>query len=134
MLVVGSRTDRAEMDLWADRRLCVSRSLERGGRSYKRRLELYADAERVDALELFTDTGGYSRVNVFGSTPKRGVVIATFDEVYEVSTERFRPLPRSGHAASDGTFLGAFDVDRAGRWRFISANEAPLRPTERRGG
>jgi hypothetical protein len=81
--------------------------------------------------ELFPDTGGVSRRNLYRATLERLYVIGQFDarqfdaKICRVDLVEFRSLE------TDLTFAGSFDVDDSGQWIFWPAGvrvELPFEP------
>lgn len=78
--------------------------------------------------ELFPDTGGVSRRNVYRGTMDRLYVIGQFD------VRRFDPhtcvieLMEFRSLEPGLLFIGAFDSDVSGRWVFLPADARPERP------
>jgi hypothetical protein len=99
---------------------------------YRRRVELNWDDRKILNSELPLDSGGYSRVNMYS---RNGVVFLLRDAYssYKVDIARYTidldPAP-----AKVGLFVGSFDTDSSGAWRFIPASERPEMPTEMSGG
>lgn len=83
-------------------------------------------------LEMFPDTGGYSRANLYRIDDQR-VLLRDADSSYTIEVA-------TGTVSKDETrqaaaiFLGSFDVDATGAWRFIFARERAELPTEFLGG
>ncbi|HEY5627083.1 MAG TPA: hypothetical protein VIR79_04015, partial [Nitrospira sp.] len=83
------------------------------------------------ASELFPDTGGVSRRNLYASAAGQLFIVGQFDvrrfdeSSCRVDLIEFRSLNTTL------TFLGSFDVDRSDNWAFISAEERSERPFEK---
>jgi len=81
--------------------------------------------------ELFPDTGGVSRRNLYRADSGQLFVVGQFDarrfdeQSCRVELVEFRSLD------AGITFLGAFDVDPRGNWTFISAAERAERLFEK---
>ena len=81
--------------------------------------------------DLFPDTGGVSRRNLYRAASGRFFVVGQFDvrrfdeETCLVELIEFRSLDRAI------TFLGSFDVDRTGNWAFIPVGERAERLFEK---
>ena len=99
---------------------------------YRRRVELNYDGRKTLCSELLVDSGGYSRVNMYS---RNGVVFLLRDAFssYQVDVTRYTidPDPTPTRV---GSFVGSFDTDTSGAWRFIPASERPELPAEQRGG
>ena len=78
--------------------------------------------------ELFPDTGGVSRRNVYRGTMDRLYVIGQFDvrrfdpHTCRIELIEFRSLEPSL------LFVGSFDSDPSGRWSFFPSDVRPERP------
>ena len=78
--------------------------------------------------DLFPDTGGVSRRNVYRGMMDRLYVIGQFD------VRRFDPrtclieLMEFRSLEPGLSFVGAFDVDSSGRWAFLPSDVRPERP------
>ena len=78
--------------------------------------------------ELFPDTGGVSRRNLYRGTMDRFYVIGQFDvRRFDLQSCRIELVEfRSVEAGL--LFVGSFDVDVSGRWIFLPADVRPERP------
>ena len=78
--------------------------------------------------ELFPDTGGVSRRNVYRGTTNLLYVVGQFDvrrfdlQGCRIELMEFRSLE------SNLLFVGSFDVDVSGRWSFLPAEAGAERP------
>ena len=78
--------------------------------------------------DLFPDTGGVSRRNVYRGGTGRLYVVGQFDvrrfDLHNCRIElmEFRSVER------DLLFVGSFDIDGSGRWTFLPAEMKPERP------
>ena len=78
--------------------------------------------------ELFPDTGGVSRRNLYRGTGDRFYLIGQFD-VRHFDALRCRIELIEFRSLETGLiFLGSFDVDAAGRWTFSPVDMRPERP------
>ncbi len=77
---------------------------------------------------MFPDTGGHSQANLYRIDDQR-VLLRDADSSYtiEVATGTASKDEKRRAAA---IFLGSFDVDATGTWRFILARERAELPTE----
>jgi hypothetical protein len=98
---------------------------------YKRRAILLV-AERVElSQELFPDTGGYSRVNLYRLSPDRYYVATFGNEDYslDIAEGRLEVVRTQAHIAPSGAeFVGAFDWRRNSGWGFVPQSERPEIP------
>jgi hypothetical protein len=109
------------------------RPLSRVFAEYRRALILQGtDRGELARLAMFDDAGGYSRTNVY----RDGGSAYVLRDAEASYTVHIRPpsVRRDSTRRGAGAYIGAFDVDSAGRWRFIPATEQPERPAEFRGG
>ena len=80
------------------------------------------------ASELFPDTGGVSRRNLYRGTAEQLYVIGQFD-VRRVDAPHCRIELMEFRSLEAGlTFLGSFDVDAESRWTFLPVDVRPERP------
>ena len=83
------------------------------------------EASRV---ALSDDTGGYLRINLYQTTPTALLLRDYFDS-YTVHLAT-GSMTKDAERAPGGTFLGSFDDDPSGTFRFIPASERSEMPTE----
>ncbi len=80
--------------------------------------------------ELFPDTGGVSRRNLYLATLDRLYVVGQFD-VRRFDPQRCRIELIEFRSLEDGLrFIGSFDVERSGQWVFLTASTRGERPFE----
>ena len=95
---------------------------------YERELRVEGGG-RATTLPLFPDTGGYALVNLYSVNSSSFVLRTMGNDEYLIDNQSGQVSQRrhfSGcdeRGPSDAAFLGAFDFDAAGQWRFIPANE-----------
>ena len=78
--------------------------------------------------ELFPDTGGVSRRNVYRGKTDRIYVVGQFD-VRRFDRQSCRIELTEFRSVETGLiFVGSFDVDLSGRWIFLPADVRPERP------
>jgi hypothetical protein len=78
--------------------------------------------------ELFPDTGGVSRRNVYRGPVQRLYVVGQFDvRRFDLQTCRIE-LMEFRSLEGGLLFVGSFDIDGRGRWRFFAADERPEQP------
>jgi hypothetical protein len=78
--------------------------------------------------ELFPDTGGVSRRNVYRGTLDRLYVIGQFD-VRRVDSHSCRIELMEFRSLESGlVFVGSFDIDGSGDWAFLPASVRAERP------
>lgn len=90
---------------------------------YKRTACLYRSGKRRACWEMFPDTGGTHRINVYRA--KDGSIFL-HDRVssYAINlpSEEFAEVEV---AKAAGAYLGCFNQDTTGVWRFISVKDSP---------
>jgi hypothetical protein len=92
------------------------------------KLTVKADAGCSATSELFPDTGGVSRRNLYRGTTGQLYVIGQFDarrfDVHRCYIEliEFRSLE------AGLTFIGSFDTDASGRWTYLPFDVSAERP------
>ncbi|HKY71773.1 MAG TPA: hypothetical protein VJL88_07620 [Nitrospira sp.] len=80
------------------------------------------------ASDLFPDTGGVSRRNVYRGSMDRLYVVGQYD-VRRVDITSCRIDLLEFRALEGGLlFVGSFDTDGSGRWQFLPAEVRPERP------
>ena len=93
---------------------------------YKRHVILQVPDRTEFSRELFPDTGGYSRVNLYRLSANR-YYLATFgneDYSLDIADGRFEVVRTREHVApSSAEFVGAFDWRRKSGWSFVPQSE-----------
>ena len=100
---------------------------------YRRALVLRKAGAPDQRLEMFPDTGGYSRTQLYRLPDGRFVVRGFFDTV-SIDPAKHGLFAESETARDMGTYLGAFDDTGNGQWRFIDAARSPEQPLKAEGG
>jgi hypothetical protein len=99
---------------------------------YHRRVELNWDGRKTLSSELLLDTDGHGRINMYS---RNGVVFLLKDAYSRYTVDIARYTIASGPPPTRlGSFVGSFDTDSSGAWRFIPASERAELPTEASGG
>jgi hypothetical protein len=88
---------------------------------YQRTLIFRSRGQRVAQVDLFPDTGGYSRANLYKLTHD-SLLLVDVEASYFVDTKAHR-IVRDNVRRREGRFLGTFDVDATKEWRFIPSEE-----------
>lgn len=99
---------------------------------YERSASLLVGGQRVAQRALFSDTGGYSRTNLYQLGEAR-LLLRDADASYVVDPAS-KTIAKDESRRKGGTFLGSFDIDSSKQWRFVPAAERPEMPTEFKGG
>ena len=100
---------------------------------YRRSLVLRTIGTPDRRVEMFPDTGGYSRTQLYRLADGLFLVRGFFDTVRIDLTKRSFVVEPETHNVV-GTYLGAFDDKGDGGWRFIGANQSPEQPLVAGGG
>ena len=99
---------------------------------YEHRARLEHNGQVASRLDLTFDTGGYGRTNLYRLADGQFLLLDA-----GASVLIYVPLPSLQPEMTRqrrGVFVGAFDTDSTGTWRFIPASERPERPVEYGGG
>lgn len=96
---------------------------------YDRYLLLNVNGKTVTEVQISTDTGGYSRANVFVSNSDF-IIVEDSMERYEINVERreITVIKRDCEYPKDYIFVGAFDTDETKKWQFIPASKKEKMP------
>ena len=100
---------------------------------YRRSLLLRTSGKPDQRVEMFPDTGGYSRTQLYRLPDGIFVVRGFFDSVRIDVAKRSLALEPETHSGV-GIYLGAFDDKGDGGWRFIGKNQSPEQPLVAGGG
>ena len=97
---------------------------------YHRTAFIELNGRDVSRVALGDDTGGYLRVNIYQATPTTLLLRDYFDS-YTIDVAS-GVVTKHAQRTGGGTFLGSFDDDVAGVFRFISPSERGEMATELR--
>jgi hypothetical protein len=100
---------------------------------YRRYLELRDRSAAIDSIELSSDTGGYSRTQLYALPEGEFLVLGYFDAV-RVSTSPPAILEAEHQRPKHADYLGAFERDVTGLWRFADPSILPEEELEPQGG
>ena len=100
---------------------------------YHRYAELREHGERVGSVELFGDSGGYSRTQLYALPDGDFLVLGYFDAV-RVVTSPPAIVEAAPSRPQHAKYLGAFERDLTGQWRFAGASTLPEKELVARGG
>jgi hypothetical protein len=91
---------------------------------FQRWLYIENAGHRIAVLELFPDTGGYRRANLYRTAPDQWLVRTFFRNSYVIDLRReaIDKVNAAPRIRSDDEFVGAFDIIDD-EWRFIPSNE-----------
>src|SRR5262245_38428268 len=106
----------------SDRSVVIERQpVHRFFAEYSRNAILRIGSRVVAETPLFLDTGGYSRVNVY-RIDESTFLLRDAEASYSVGNKS-TTISRDQERRKLGTFVGSFDLDSSGKWRFIPAQE-----------
>jgi hypothetical protein len=103
---------------------------------YKRMLVLRKAGSPDQQVEMFPDTGGYSRTQLY-KLPDGKFLVSSFFDAFVIDLSKHSIVAYTGTAAYAGTYLGAFDNTRQGNseeWKFIDASHSPEQELVAQGG
>jgi hypothetical protein len=100
---------------------------------YRRKLVLRRPGMPDMYVDLFPDTGGYVRTQLYRLSDGRFLIRGFFDAVV-VDSEKHTLTEQSGIPTNVGSYLGAFDEIPRDQWRFISAAKSPEQSLKAEGG
>lgn len=100
---------------------------------YERTVIVESEGQAAMQMQMFPDTGGYSRANIYQLGNERLLLLRDADASYTIDLGT-RIITKDKERRQEGTFLGSFDVDDSARWRFIAVGERSELPTEFVGG
>jgi hypothetical protein len=90
---------------------------------YKRFAVIRRLGEPDERIEMFPDTGGYSRTQLYSLPDGIFLLNGFFDSVKIYPAKR--KLISGPEGEISGTYLGAFDRTHDGNWQFIEAVKSP---------
>jgi hypothetical protein len=97
---------------------------------YHRTASIDLNGREVSRIALSDDTGGYPRINIYNATPTTLLMRDYFDSyAIDVATGG---VTKHAQRRAGGTFVGSFDDDGSGAFRFIPPSERREMPTELR--
>jgi hypothetical protein len=99
---------------------------------YQRRVIIETAGRPANRYELFPDSGGFSRTNLYQLDVQKAL-LRDADASYTIDLTTGM-VSKDSERRKAGTFIGSFDVDESKTWRFIPARERTEFPTEFRGG
>ena len=94
---------------------------------YRRALVLRKAGAPDQRIEMFPDTGGYARTQLYRLPDGRFLVRGFFDAV-RIDPNKHSLIAEPETAPVLGTYLGAFDDKGDRQWRFIDAAQSPEQP------
>ena len=100
---------------------------------YRRLLILRKNGAPDQRIEMFADTGGYSRTQLYRLPNGRFLVRGFFDAVI-IDPEKHTLITETNNMLGHGTYLGAFDDTAGGQWQFFAAAQSPEQSLAAGGG
>jgi len=100
---------------------------------YDRRISVVSDRGKRVRVDLFPDTGGYVRTQLYQGSDTKYYAKGCFDLAI-LDVEAMTIDTTSMDLASGAVYLGAFDVVRGEGWQFLPADQSPeesMRPEDR---
>ena len=101
---------------------------------YDRFLSLKINDKTVAKLQIATDTGGYSRANVYSTKLSNIIVVEDLQGFYEIDLAKKQISELNSQPCKtpeEYIFIGSFDTDESKEWKFILASERKQLSTER---
>ena len=93
---------------------------------YRRTLVLRTSGAPEQKVNMFADSGGYSRTQIYRVADKVFLVRGYFDAyLIDLATQTIAPVQGPNH--SSPRYLGAF-VDYGHKWEFLDAQRSPEQP------
>lgn len=100
---------------------------------YERYLTVEMNGKKLKH-KMFTDTGGYTRVNLY-QTQFNKYIIRGYFNTYIINTKKFTIKEESNRSLENGNYLGGFIwAPKYEVWKFVSANKLSERKLEPKGG
>jgi len=96
---------------------------------YSRALVLRSPGAAAVRRDMFPDTGGYMRTQLYRLHDGRFIVEGSFD-AFAVDPAAHRISKIDAKLVDTAQYLGAFDDTGDGHWRFIPAFESPEQPLQ----
>lgn len=90
---------------------------------YDRTLVFHQDGVPDHAVDMFPDTGGYLRTQLY-LLPDKTLLVTGFFDAFQIDPVHHTTVEYTKTGAHDGVYLGAFDRDAHRVWRFITANQS----------
>ena len=100
---------------------------------YRRTLVLRKNGALDQHVEMFPDSGGYSRTQLY-RLPGGLFLLRGFFDSFKIDLANSSFVADSETGAIVGTYLGAFDDTDDGKWLFIDASHSPEQPLVAGGG
>jgi hypothetical protein len=100
---------------------------------YRRSLVLRKSGVADVRVEMFPDTGGYSRTQLYRRPDGTYVVRGFFDSA-KIDLAGHRLITEPERREAVGMYIGAFDHSDDRQWQFLDANQSPEQPLVASGG
>lgn len=97
---------------------------------YDRFLILTVGGKTIAELKISTDTGGYSRANIFSTKSDSIFVVQDRMGKYEINinSRKIKEIENNCKNSKNSNFIGAFDTDESKMWQFISVSKRRRMP------
>lgn len=103
---------------------------------YQRTLVLHKAGSPDQRVEMFADTGGYSRTQLY-RLPDGKFLVSGFFDAFVIDLSRHSIAPYTETAVHMGAYLGAFDKmgpDSSKEWTFNDTSQSPEQKLVAQGG
>ena len=101
---------------------------------YDRFLTLKVGDKSAAELQIATDTGGYSRANVYSTNSPNIFIVEDLQGFYEIDIAK-KQINKSHlypcKTPGEYIFIGAFDTDESKKWQFIPGSKRKQMKVER---
>jgi hypothetical protein len=100
---------------------------------YRRSLVLRKKGFPDQRIEMFPDTGGYLRTQLY-RLPDGTLLVSGFFDAFRLDPVKHSIVPYNETVTPAGVYLGAFDDTAMHEWRYIDASESPEQKLIAQGG
>jgi hypothetical protein len=100
---------------------------------YRRSLVLQKKGVPDQRIEMFPDTGGYLRTQLY-RLPDGTLLVSGFFDAFRLDPVKHSIVPYNETVTHAGVYLGAFDDTAKHEWRFIDASQSPEQELIAKGG
>lgn len=100
---------------------------------YRRSLVLRKKGAPDERIEMFPDTGGYLRTQLY-RLPDGTFLVSGFFDAFKIDPVKHSIVLYNETVTHVGTYLGAFDDSAKHEWRFIDASQSPEQELVAQGG
>jgi hypothetical protein len=100
---------------------------------YRRALVLHKKGVPDQRIEMFPDTGGYLRTQLY-RLPDGTLLVSGFFDAFRLDLVKHSIVPYNETVTHAGEYLGAFDDTAKHEWRFTDASQSPEQQLIAQGG